>query len=68
MAGFTEFEPQNSATVVLEGIGGGTWRVHGGCVKAKQLRVKDMAVRSKTKELVHFAPYGVDRLYVNRVV
>ena len=66
MAGFAEFGPQNSAVAVPEGTGGGTWRDRGGCVKAKQLRVKDVAVGSKTYELVHFAPGGVDRLYVNR--
>jgi hypothetical protein len=32
----------------------------------KQLRVKDVAVGSKSQELVHFAPGRVDRLYVNR--
>jgi hypothetical protein len=58
--------PQNSVSVVPEGTGGGTWRDHGGCVKTKQLRVKDMVVGSKSQELVHFAPSGVDRLYVNR--
>jgi hypothetical protein len=48
MAVFAEFGPQNSAAAILEGIGGGTWRDRGGCVKAKQLRVKDVAVGSKT--------------------
>jgi hypothetical protein len=33
---------------VLDGIGGGTWRDHGGCVKAKQLHVKDVAIGAKT--------------------
>jgi hypothetical protein len=47
MAGFAEFGPQNS-TMVSEGTGGGTWHDRAGFVKAKQLRVKDMAVRSKT--------------------
>jgi hypothetical protein len=44
MAGFAEFGPENSVVAVLEGTCGGTWRDHEGCVKAKQLRVKDMAV------------------------
>jgi hypothetical protein len=48
MAGFAEFGPQNSAVAVPEGICGGTWHDRGGCIKAKQLRVKDMAVGSKT--------------------
>jgi hypothetical protein len=48
MAGFAEFRPQNSAVAVPEGTGGGTRRDRGGCVKTKQLRVKDVAVRSKT--------------------
>jgi hypothetical protein len=48
MTGFTEFGPQNSAVAVPEGTGGGTRRDRGGCVKAKQLRVKDVAVGSKT--------------------
>jgi hypothetical protein len=48
MADFAEFGPQNSAVVVLEGIDGGTWHDRGGCIKAKQLRVKDVVVGSKT--------------------
>ena len=48
MLGFAEFGPQNSAVAVLEGTGGGTWRDRRGCVKAKQLRVKDVVVGSKT--------------------
>jgi hypothetical protein len=44
MAGFTEFGSQNSTVAVPEGTGGGTWHDHGGYVKAKQLRVKDVAV------------------------
>jgi hypothetical protein len=48
MAGFAEFGPQNSAETVPEGIGGSTRHDRGGCIKAKQLRVKDVAVGSKT--------------------
>jgi hypothetical protein len=48
MAGFAEFGPQNSAVAVLEGTGGGMRCDHGGCVKAKQLLVKDVVVGSKT--------------------
>jgi hypothetical protein len=48
MPDFAEFGPQNSAVAVLEGTGGGMRRDYGGCVKAKQLRVKDVAIRSKT--------------------
>jgi hypothetical protein len=48
MAGFAEFGPQNSAVVVPKGTGGGTRYDRGGCIKAKQLRVKDMVVGSKT--------------------
>jgi hypothetical protein len=48
MAGFAEFGPQNSVVVVPKGTGGGTWYNRGGCIKAKQLRVKDVAVGSKT--------------------
>jgi hypothetical protein len=48
MAGFAEFGPQNSVVAVPEGTGGGTRRDRGGCVKAKQCRVKDVAVGSKT--------------------
>jgi hypothetical protein len=66
MVGFTEFKPQNSTTTVLEGIGVGTWCHSGGCVKAKQLRVEYVAVRSKLQDLVHFSLDGVDRLYINR--
>jgi hypothetical protein len=43
MPGFAKFGPQNSAVAVPEGTGGGTRRDRGGCVKAKQLRVKDVA-------------------------
>jgi hypothetical protein len=46
--GFPDFGPQNSMVAVPEGTGGSTWRDRGGCVKAKQLRVKDVAVGSKT--------------------
>ena len=42
------FGPQNSAVTVPEGTGGCTRRDRGGCIKAKQLRVKDVAVGSKT--------------------
>ena len=48
MAGFAEFGPQNLAVAVPEGNGGDTRRDRGGCVKVKQLRVKDLAVGSKT--------------------
>jgi hypothetical protein len=48
MAGFAEFGPQNLAVAVLEGTGGGTRRDRGGCIKAKQLPVMDVAVGSKT--------------------
>jgi hypothetical protein len=46
--GFAEFGPQNSVVAVPEGTSGGTRCDRGGCVKAKQLRVKDVAVGSKT--------------------
>jgi hypothetical protein len=46
--------------------GGGMWRDHRGCVKAKQLHGKSMVIRRKLHELVHFIPGGVDRLYVNK--
>jgi hypothetical protein len=49
MTGFAEFGPQNSVVAVPEGTGGGTWRDRGGCVKAKQLHVKDVVVGSKTE-------------------
>jgi hypothetical protein len=50
MPGFAEFGPQNSAVAVAvpEGTGGGMRCDRGGCVKAKQLRVKGVAVESKT--------------------
>jgi hypothetical protein len=57
-----KFGPQNSVTTVPEGTSGDTWRDREGCVKAKQLRGKDMAVRSKTYELVRFTLSVVDRL------
>jgi hypothetical protein len=48
MPGFVEFGPQNSVVAVPKGTGGGTWRDRGGYVKAKQLRVKDVTIGSKT--------------------
>jgi hypothetical protein len=45
---FAEFVPQNMVVVVPERTGGGMWRDRGGCVKTKQLRVKDMVIGSKT--------------------
>jgi hypothetical protein len=48
MAVFAEFGPQNSAVVVPEEIGDGTRHDRGGCIKVKQLRVKDVVVGSKT--------------------
>jgi hypothetical protein len=48
MPSFAEFGPQNTAVAILEGTSGGTRRDRGGCVKAKQLRVKDVAVGSRT--------------------
>jgi hypothetical protein len=48
VVGFAELGPQNSVAAVLEGTSGDTWRDRGGCIKAKQLRVKDVAVGSKT--------------------
>jgi hypothetical protein len=48
MAGFAEFGPQNSTTMVPKGTGGDTWHHNNeGCVKAKQLCVKRVAVGSK---------------------
>ena len=48
MPGFAEFGPQNSVVAVPEGTSGDTRRDRRGCVKAKQLHVKDVAVGSKT--------------------
>ena len=48
MPGFAEFGPQNSVVAVMKGTSGGTWHDRRGCVKAKQLCVKDVAVGSKT--------------------
>jgi hypothetical protein len=42
MPGFAEFGSQNSAVAVLEGSGGSTRCDCGGCVNAKQLRMKDV--------------------------
>jgi hypothetical protein len=53
---FDRVWPQNSAVVVSAGIRGDTWHHREGCVKANQLHVECMAVRSKSQELVHFAP------------
>jgi hypothetical protein len=48
MTGFAEFGAQNSAVAVSEGISGGTRHDRGGYIKAMQLRMKDVAVGSKT--------------------
>ena len=48
MVGFAEFGPQNSVVAVPEGIGGGTRHDRRWCIKAKELRVKDVTVESKT--------------------
>jgi hypothetical protein len=45
MVGFAEFGPQNSVVAVPKGSGSSTWRDRRGCVKAKQLLVKDVVVR-----------------------
>jgi hypothetical protein len=37
--------PQSPTVAVPMGTGSGTWRDHGGCIKAKQLRVKSVTVR-----------------------
>jgi hypothetical protein len=52
--GFDRVWPQNSAVAVPAGTRGDTWRHREGHVKAKQLRVERVAVRSKSQELVHF--------------
>jgi hypothetical protein len=49
MVGFAEFGPQNTATAVLEAIDGSTWRHSEGCIKAKQLRVERVPVKSKSR-------------------
>jgi uncharacterized paraquat-inducible protein A len=41
---------------VPKGTEGGTWRHCEGCVEAKQLREKCVAVRCIFQELVHFSP------------
>jgi hypothetical protein len=38
------------------GIGGGMWCHREGCIKAKQLRVERVGVRSKSQELVQLPP------------
>jgi hypothetical protein len=48
MVGFAQFGPQNSVAAVSKGIDGDTWHHNEGCVKAKQLRVERVGVRSKT--------------------
>jgi hypothetical protein len=58
--------PQNSAVAVPTRSGGGTWHHSKGCVKANQLRVERMTIGSKTQELVHFSPGGVDKLMYPR--
>jgi hypothetical protein len=59
MASFAVFGPQNSVVAIPKGTGGGTWRHSEVCVKAKQLRLKRVAIGSKIEELVHFAVEGL---------
>jgi hypothetical protein len=54
--GFPESGPQNLVGVILAGLRGGMWRCREGCIKANQLRVERVAIRSKSQELVHFTP------------
>jgi hypothetical protein len=49
------------------GIRGGTRRHHEGCIELKQICVERVTIKSISEELLHFAPGGVDRLYVSRV-
>jgi hypothetical protein len=56
MVSLAEFGPENSTVTNPVGIEGGTRHHREGWVKTKQLRVERMAVRSKSQELVHFAP------------
>jgi hypothetical protein len=53
---FDRIWPQNSAVADSAGIGGGLWRHHEGCVEVKQLGAERVAIRSKSQELVYFAP------------
>jgi hypothetical protein len=64
---FDRVWPQNSAVAVPMGIKGGIRRHHEGCIETKQIHVERVTVRSIFEELLHFAPSGVDRLYVSRV-
>jgi hypothetical protein len=48
VAGFAEFGPQNLVVAVPTGIGDDTCRHHQGCIEAKQLCTKCVAVRSKS--------------------
>jgi sarcosine oxidase delta subunit len=56
IAVFAQFGPQNSVMAVPMGIKDVMWSHHGGCVEAKHLRVERMTIRSKSHELVYFAP------------
>jgi hypothetical protein len=46
--GFPKFGPQNLVGAILAGIRGGMWRRREGCIKANQLRVERVAIRSKS--------------------
>ena len=48
------------------GIEGDMWLHREGCVEVKQFRVEHVAVGCIFQDLVHFAPYKVDELYVSR--
>jgi hypothetical protein len=66
MVGFHRVWASKLSGAVLRGIEGGTWQHREGCIKVKQLHVERMTIMSKSKDLVHFAPDRVDRLYVSR--
>jgi hypothetical protein len=64
--GFDRVWASKLGSAVPVRIEGGTWCHHRGCVNEKLLCEELMAVGLKSKELVHFAPSEVDRLYVHK--
>jgi hypothetical protein len=46
--GFPKLGPQNLVGAILAGIRGGMWRRREGCIKANQLRVERVVMRSKS--------------------
>jgi hypothetical protein len=66
VCGFHQVWASKLGGAVPVGIEGDMWLHREGCVEVKQFRVEHVAVGCIYQDLVHFAPYKVDELYVSR--